>query len=30
MIVDPMQNIIIDRESGEPLMIDFGRGKADF
>ncbi|CAE7473905.1 dnaJ [Symbiodinium pilosum] len=27
MIVDPMQNIIIDRESGEPLMIDFGRGE---
>ena len=27
MIVDPIQNIIIDRESGEPLMIDFGRGR---
>lgn len=27
MIVDPIQNIIIDRESGEPLMIDFGRGE---
>ena len=26
MIVDPIQNILIDRESGEPLMIDFGRG----
>ena len=26
MIVDPIQNIIVDRESGEPLMIDFGRG----
>ncbi|CAK9074906.1 unnamed protein product [Durusdinium trenchii] len=27
MIVDPIQNIIVDRESGEPLMIDFGRGE---
>lgn len=27
MIVDPMQNIIIDRESGQPLFIDFGRGE---
>eukprot|EP00931_Biecheleriopsis_adriatica_P048546 TRINITY_DN28053_c0_g1_i1.p1 TRINITY_DN28053_c0_g1~~TRINITY_DN28053_c0_g1_i1.p1 ORF type:complete len:885 (+),score=165.90 TRINITY_DN28053_c0_g1_i1:34-2688(+) len=27
MVVDPAQNIIIDRESGEPLMIDFGRGE---
>ena len=26
MIVDPIQNILVDRESGEPLMIDFGRG----
>ncbi|CAE8676009.1 unnamed protein product, partial [Polarella glacialis] len=27
MVVDPIQNIIVDRESGEPLMIDFGRGE---
>jgi len=27
MIVDPIQNIVVDRESGEPLMIDFGRGE---
>merc|ERR1719195_1800682 len=27
MIVDPLQNIIIDRESGQPLLIDFGRGE---
>jgi len=27
MVVDPMQNIIIDRESGQPLFIDFGRGE---
>lgn len=27
MVVDPMQNIIVDRESGEPLFIDFGRGE---
>merc|ERR1719272_52603 len=27
MIVDPQQNIIIERESGEPLFIDFGRGE---
>lgn len=27
MIVDPMQNIVIDRESGEPLLIDFGRAE---
>lgn len=27
MTVDPMQNIIIDRETGEPLFIDFGRGE---
>mmetsp|Transcript_15419 Transcript_15419/g.27587 ORF Transcript_15419/g.27587 Transcript_15419/m.27587 type:complete len:919 (+) Transcript_15419:64-2820(+) len=27
MIVDPVQNIIVERESGEPLFIDFGRGE---
>jgi len=27
MVVDPMQNIIVDRESGQPLFIDFGRGE---
>eukprot|EP00930_Biecheleria_cincta_P046977 TRINITY_DN32492_c0_g1_i1.p1 TRINITY_DN32492_c0_g1~~TRINITY_DN32492_c0_g1_i1.p1 ORF type:complete len:879 (-),score=160.51 TRINITY_DN32492_c0_g1_i1:189-2825(-) len=27
MVVDPIQNIIVERESGEPLMIDFGRGE---
>jgi len=27
MIVDPLQNVIIERESGEPLFIDFGRGE---
>lgn len=27
MIVDPMQNILVDRESGQPLFIDFGRGE---
>jgi len=27
MIVDPQQNVIIERESGEPLFIDFGRGE---
>lgn len=27
MVVDPIQNILIDRESGEPLFIDFGRGE---
>merc|ERR1719326_967346 len=27
MIIDPQQNVIIERESGEPLFIDFGRGE---
>lgn len=27
MMVDPLKNIIVDRESGEPLFIDFGRGE---
>jgi len=27
MMVDPIQNIVIERESGEPLFIDFGRGE---
>lgn len=27
MVVDPAQNIIVERESGEPLFIDFGRGE---
>jgi len=27
MIVDVLQNVIIERESGEPLFIDFGRGE---
>mmetsp|Transcript_10546 Transcript_10546/g.23230 ORF Transcript_10546/g.23230 Transcript_10546/m.23230 type:complete len:891 (-) Transcript_10546:172-2844(-) len=27
MVVDPVQNIIVERESGEPLFIDFGRGE---
>lgn len=27
MVVDPIQNIVVERESGEPLFIDFGRGE---
>jgi len=27
MVVDPIQNIVVDRETGEPLFIDFGRGE---
>lgn len=27
MVVDPVQNVIVERESGEPLFIDFGRGE---
>jgi len=27
MIVDPTQNIMVDRETGQPLFIDFGRGE---
>eukprot|EP00927_Polykrikos_kofoidii_P044649 TRINITY_DN38555_c0_g2_i1.p1 TRINITY_DN38555_c0_g2~~TRINITY_DN38555_c0_g2_i1.p1 ORF type:complete len:905 (-),score=164.62 TRINITY_DN38555_c0_g2_i1:155-2869(-) len=29
MIVDPMPNILVDRESGEPLFIDFGRAETE-
>jgi len=27
MVVDPIQNVVVERESGEPLFIDFGRGE---